>query len=260
METTQHPSNEPSDSFDSDPIALWRSAPLERSAAFSTVFGAISQAIQYTLRNELPPLFFSSLDSYANTRRALPLLVYAASNPSPRYHGREFTYDVLNPRMMGGFWWSAAKVLPTALATVETTLREAGQPELARAYSPRRHARILASVRRRKEFIDRILSAETSLVNDLINFSIAIRYARRPLAAHLRLMTSWGFTLRRIYPGLDASGLAPKLFRIATRTLAAAMPPDGDLPVAQAQTNLIPMPLRSAPKTPLEFPRLRNAA
>jgi hypothetical protein len=260
METANNLPNDPREPFDNDPIALWRSAPLERSAAFSSVFGAVSQAIQHTLRNELPLLYFSSIDRYANPRRALPLLAYAASNPSPRYHGREFTYDVLNPRMMGGFWWSATKAFPAALAAVETTLREAGQPELARAYSPRRHARILASVRRRKEFIDRILSVETSLVNDLINFSIAIRHARRPLAAHLRLMATWGFTLRRIYPGLDASGLAMKLFRIATRTLAAAMPPDGDLPVAQAQPNLIPMPSRTGPQSPLEFPRLRNAA
>ena len=260
METAHNRSNEPRESFDNNPIVLWRSAPLERSAAFSSVFGAISQAIQQTLRNDLPSLYFSSLDRYANPRRALPLLAYAASNPSPRYHGREFTYDVLNPRMMGGFWWTAAKSLPALLAPIYDDLLEACQPELARAYSPRRHARILAAVRRRKEFVDRILSAETSLVNDLINFSIAIRHARRPLAAHLRLMANWGSTLRRIYPGLDASGLSLKLFRIATRTLAAAMPPDGDLPVAQAQTNLIPMPLRNAPKAPLEFPRLRNAA
>ncbi len=260
METTYNPSFEPRESFDNNPIALWRSAPLERSATFSTVFGAVSQAIQHTLRNELPPLHFSVPDRLSDPRRTLPILVYAASNPSPRYHGREFTYDVLNPRMMGGFWWTAAKSLPALLAPIYEDLLAAGQPELARAYAPRRYRRILAAVRRRKELVDRILSAETSLVNDLINFSIAIRHARRPLAAHLRLMANWGSTLRRIYPGLDASGLALKLFRIATRTLAAAMPPDGDLPVAQAQTNLIPMPLRNAPKAPLEFPRLRNAA
>lgn len=246
METSHDPSSELRESFDNNPIALWRSAPLERSAAFSAVFGAISQSIQCTLRNELPPLYFSLPDRLSDPRRALPLLVYAASGPSPRYHGREFTYDVLNPRMMGGFWWTAAKFLPTLLTPIHNGLLEAGQLELARAYAPRRYRRILASVRRRKEFVDRILSAETSLVNDLINFSIAIRHARRPLAAHLRLMASWGFTLRRIYPGLDASPLVQKLFTIATRTLAAALPPDGDLPVAHAQTNLIPMPFRNA--------------
>ncbi len=225
-----------------DTIALWRSAPPERAAAFSTVFGAVSQAIQRTLRAELPALYFDSLDRYENPRRALPLVVYACSSPSPLYHGREFTYDVLNPRMMSGFWWSARNVLAAELLRIEQSLLAEGRTETARYYAPRHYRKIIALLRRRKEAIDRLVSAETSLVNDLINFAIAIRQARRPLAAHLRLMGSWEFALRRIYPGLDASHLASRLFHAATLTLDAAMPPDGDLPVAYSLSNVISMP------------------
>ncbi len=216
-----------------DPISLWRNAPSERSAAFSAVFGAIAQATQQFLRARIGDLYFNeSPEPFAHPRRALSLLVYQASAPSSRTHGREFTYDVINPRMMAGFWWSAARELPAALAAIEVRFLESQQPELAKFYAPRHARRLVSLVRRHKVLIDRLLAAETSLLNDLINFAIAVRHSRRPLAAHIRLMRSWEFTLRRIFPGVDASHLAPELFRLASLTLEAALPPDGDLPAS----------------------------
>lgn len=234
-----------------DPIALWRNAPSERSAAFSAVFGDIAQAMQQFLRARLSALYFQeTAEPFSVPRRALSMLAYQASAPSSRTHGREFTYDVINPRMMAGFWWSAAKEFPAALAQWEAKFTESNELELAGFYATRHHRRLLGLVREHKGLIDRLLSSETSMLNDLINFAIAVRHARRPLAAHIRLMRSWEFTLRRIFPGIDASGLAAELFRLVSLTLEAALPPNGDIPVAAEPqiaaalpANVIVMPL-----------------
>lgn len=207
-----------------DPISVWQGAPPERSAAFSAALGAVSRAMQQALRDHVPARYFLTTERYCDPRRALPMLVYQCSRPAPHRQSREFTYDVLSSRMMTSFFWTVRQKMPAELRRLEMKLLAEGNLALARTYAPRHVGRIVAWAHAHRRLLDRLLSTEASLVNDLINFAVAVRQARRPESHHLKLIHVWRRTLSRIYPGLDASGFAIDLFHLATQTLATFAP------------------------------------
>ena len=206
-----------------DSAAIWRFAPSERAAAFTDAFGAIARDLQQSLRQQLPSRYFLPADSHLDRRRSLAMLVYQCSRPTPRRRGREFTYDIVDRAMMAGFYWGVRQVLPAELAWLQAHMLTAGRYTQARAYAPRHSAAIVAEVRAHPQLLGRLLSAEGSLVRDLLQFAEAFPREDSPLrAARLRdnLLHSWTRTLSRVYPSLDASGLAGGLFESATRIMA----------------------------------------
>ncbi len=206
-----------------DSAAVWRSAPSERSAAFTEAFGAVARGLQQSLRQQIPSRFFLRPDSHLDRRLALARLVFQCSRPTPPRRGREFTYDIVDTSMMAGFYWGVRQVLPAELSWLQVRMLTAGRFDLARSYAPRHSAAIVAEVRARPQLLGRLLSAEGSLLRDLLQFSAAFRLQDSPSrAARLQdnLMRSWMRTLSRVYPGLDASDLAANLFEAATGVMA----------------------------------------
>ena len=207
-----------------DLAAVWRSAPSERTAAFTEALGAIARDLQQSLRQQLPSRFFLSPDSHLDRRLALAMLVYQCSRPTSRRQGREFTYDIVDRSMMAGFYWGVRQALPAELAWLQARMLTAGKYALARSYAPRHSAAIVAEVRAHPQRLGRLLSAEGSLLRDLLQFAVAFpREASPARATRLQdnLLRSWTRTLSRVYPTLDASDLAAGLFESATRVMAA---------------------------------------
>ncbi len=206
-----------------DAAAVWRLAPSERTAAFTEAFGAIARDLQQSLRQQLPSRYFLRPESHLDRRHSLAMLVYQCSRPTPRRQGREFTYDIVDRAMMAGFYWGVRQALPAELAWLQARMLTAGRYDLARSYAPRHSTAIVSEVRARPQALGRLLSAEGSLLRELLQFAVAFPRQDSPLrAARLRdnLLRCWVRTLSRVYPTLDASDLAAGLFQSATRVMA----------------------------------------
>jgi hypothetical protein len=205
-------------------IAAWQRLPDESTTAFLTAFGRVARAVQQTLRQQVPTLYFRDIDRYQNLESTLPMLVYQYSRPVSLRQKREIAYDVLNASMMRSFFWSAEQDLPNGLAQLETRMREIGYTALPAIYAPGRCRRIIAYVRGRRVLLHRLLASEEKLLRDLANFAAELPLCRRPQTAYARLLKGWRFTLARFYPGLDASALAEQLLEIATNALPSTTP------------------------------------
>jgi hypothetical protein len=205
-------------------IAAWQLLPNERTTAFLTAFGAVARAVQQTLRERVPTLYFRDTCRYENLESALPMLVYQYSRPVSRRQKRELAYDVLCASMMRSFFWSAEQDLPNGLAALETRMRETGNASLPAIYAPSRFRRIIAYARGRRVLLHRLLASEEKLLRDLANFAAELPLCRRPQTAYSRLLKRWRFTLARFYPSVDASALAEELLEIATNALISTAP------------------------------------
>jgi hypothetical protein len=219
--------------------SCWLSLPAERSAAFLPTFGRISVALQSTLRERVPPVYFQNLDRFRDWKLAYPMLVYQASRP---FHGRvrtELTYDVLNPRLMGILFRRAKGNLIPLLERTEADLWTGGLPEVAAHYSSRRAQEIIQSVQRLsnpRRSLYRLVRSESVLIDAVIDLiglgTLSGRKQARKLAAFRK---KWQFQLRRLYPGENFNALAPELLEAATQALLASREsrddPDSDASV-----------------------------
>ena len=206
-----------------EPDACWLSLPAERSAAFLPTFGRISVALQAALREHVPAVYFHGLERFRDWRSAYPMLVYQASRP---FRGRvrtELTYDVLNPRLMAILFRRARANLTPWLERVEAELRAGGFEEVAQHYSLKRAPGIIESVQRlsaSRRCLYRLVRSEAALVDALVDLSglgnVPAKEQVKKLAAFRK---KWQFQLRRLYPGVDFSVIAPVLLDSATQAL-----------------------------------------
>jgi len=206
-----------------EPDACWLSLPAERSAAFLPTFGRISVALQAALREHVPAVYFHGLERFRDWRSAYPMLVYQASRP---FRGRvrtELTYDVLNPRLMAILFRRARANLTPWLERVEAELRAGGFEEVAQHYSLKRAPGIIESVQRlsaSRRCLYRLVRSEAALVDALVDLSglgnVPAKEQVKKLAAFRK---KWQFQLRRLYPGVDFSAIAPVLLDSATQAL-----------------------------------------
>ena len=205
------------------PDARWLSAPAERSAAFLPTFARISVALQATLREHVPTVYFQNAERFWDWKSAYPMLVYQASLP---FRGRvrtELTYDVLNPRLMAIlFRRGKAKLIPL-LERVEADLLAQGWPEVAGHYLSRHAPEIIKTVQRLsfpRRCLYRLVRSESVLVDALVDLSGLGSLTAREQAKRLAVFRKkWQFQLRRLYPGGDFSTLAPLLLEVVTQAL-----------------------------------------
>ena len=205
------------------PDPCWLSIPAERSAAFLPTFARISVALQSTLRERVPALYFQNLERFSDWKSAYPMLVYQASRP---FRGRvrtELTYDVLNPRLMAILFRRAKGNLAPLLEQTEAVLRAEGQAGVAAHYSSKRTLEIIQSVQRLstpRRYLYRLVRCESALVDAVVDLSALGTLAAREQAKRLKgFRKKWQFQLRRLYPGSDFSTLAPALLDAATGAL-----------------------------------------
>jgi len=207
----------------SEPDPSWLSLPAERSAAFLPIFARISVALQSTLRERVPPLYFQNLERFRDWKSAYPMLVYQASRP---FRGRvrtELTYDVLNPRLMAVLFRRAKGNLGPLLEQTEAVLRAEGQAGVAAHYSSKRTLEIIQSVQRLsvpRRYLYRLVRCESALVDAVVDLSGLGTLSAREQAKRLKgFRKKWHFQLRRLYPSSDFSALASVLLEAATEAL-----------------------------------------
>jgi hypothetical protein len=208
-----------------EPGTSWLSLPAERSAAFLPTFARVSVALQSTLREHVPAVYFQSLEHFCDWKSAYPMLVYQASRP---FRGRvrtELTYDVLNPRLMAILFRRAKGSLTPLLEQVEGELRAGGRTEVAAHYSSKRALEIIESVQRlsaRRRYLYRLVRGESVLVDAVVDLSgLGTLPAREQNKRLVAFRKKWQFQLRRLYPGGDFSALAPALLEAVTKALPA---------------------------------------
>src|SRR5579883_353256 len=216
-----HP-NVPASNFPR-PDDTWLSAPQERSGDFFPAFARISVALQKTLRDRVPALYFENLQRYRDTHRAYPMLVYRASRPFRARMRTELNYDVLNPAALVRIFRSAKQFLPELLAQTEPLLAAAGLNEITRYYQPKRAHNIIDAVQRlskSRRCLYVLIRSESVLMNALIELgglgTLRPKHQAKRIAAFEK---RWTFQLRRLYPGADFLSLAPGLLHAATSAL-----------------------------------------
>lgn len=206
-----------------EPDARWLSLPAERSAAFLPTFTRISVALQAALREQVPAVYFQVPERFRDWKSAYPMLVYQASRP---FRGRvrtELTYDVLNPRLMAILFRRARAKLIPLLERVEAELRAEGFEDVAQYYSLKCAQGIIDSVQRlsaSRRYLYRLVRSESALVDALVDLSgLGTSSAKEQAKRRAAFQKKWQFQLRRLYPGVDFSALAPLLLESATQAL-----------------------------------------
>jgi hypothetical protein len=206
--------------------ACWRCTPSEKDPAFFTTYAGISVAVQKTLRTWLPYLHFSQGCHYETAPMAIPLLVYAASEPFPGKPKQEFVYDVLNEQRMAQFFRTAAKHLPSDLEHRSRWLRAAGSEEAAARYAPARAGKFVEAQAARPRAVMRFVAAEAWIVNALVNLGCTL--AREtpgqldPVLLAENLVKDLHARLRKLHAGQDFLEAVPLILIAATSALGAA--------------------------------------
>ena len=202
---------------------IWKHAPRERSAGFFPAFARISVALQRTLRQSVPAVYFEDLENFRDTKKAYPMLVYRASRPFRARTRTDLTYDVLNPATLARVFRSAKQCLPELLPEIEHRLRAAGWDDSARHYQPKRSSDIVDSVQRlskSRRCLHVLIRCESMLMNALIDLAGLGTLRPKPQLKRIAAFEKrWSFELRRIYPGIDCLSLAPELLDAATDAL-----------------------------------------
>jgi hypothetical protein len=209
----------------------WLAAPDERTPGFFPAFARVSIAIQTLLRERVPAYYFVDPRAFGNVTTAYPMLVYRASRPFRGKMRTELTYDVLNPKTLATFFRTVRPGLAEVIGNVKSRLLAQGLTELAALYEPGRSNSILDSVQRlskSRKCLYVLIRAESVLVTTLIDLA---GLGNLPIKQQARRMASfekkWRYQLRRMYPGMDFTWLAPELLETATQALVEIeVPPE----------------------------------
>src|SRR5579871_2596988 len=98
--------------FEIQPREFGQNAPAERDPRYFRTWQRVSLALQKSLRQWIPELYFRDLERFQERSEAYQLIVYGACRP---FYGRprtEFTYDIADP-----------ETLPLALKNIGHSIR-----------------------------------------------------------------------------------------------------------------------------------------
>jgi hypothetical protein len=195
----------------------WVNTPAERHAAYFGVWQRVSLALQRWLRERVGDEYFRDLARYEDRDSAYPMIVYQASR---RFHGRprtEFTYDLEDfpecQATVASAWKMIGQSMQTVLERIEKRLYEAGRADIAHRYAPVWHQDILNAVRKKPKRLVELLSAESAVINAVIELG-----TQRSVDAANRFARAVTMNLRNVH-GLDMRGLSIGVLEEATRAL-----------------------------------------
>jgi hypothetical protein len=158
--------------------AAWTTVPPERDAAFFPLFQAVSLAVQSALRFWLPALWLRDARRFGVKERALPLLIYTATEPFTPETRACLTYDLFDRDAVERAVRSGRRRLPALFNQVRASLEAAGQPKIAKLYDPDGCADIRTALRQRPRIFRSLLAAETFFVNQLTQLAVAGHHVR----------------------------------------------------------------------------------
>lgn len=215
------------DSFSPADLQLWLSAPREREASYSSVYSAISYAIQSALRLWVGE--WIRLNPQVLERRVpgYSLLVFSCTRP---YRGRTtnvFTYDVQQISAVDQALGAGRRLI----AEQVNRLREL--PSFADAITGRLiPAQVAEFVRQKRSHIHRMFHVETLLMDEILKFT-QINIPELGLeAAAVELRNAFERHLRRFTDQFDLSKRCDELISIATDALRTRQYEEEKLPAA----------------------------
>jgi hypothetical protein len=213
-------------------FTTWFDAPGDRDPAYGPTYGEIALSVQRVLREELPRLWFSNPDRYAKLQDSHAMLVYQCSRPFVGKTRTEFSYEFQSPTSMRRFYKTAALALPEELARVHDRFFETAH---AAHYHPNSARQIVQAVEKQRRFIDRLMAAESTIIECFIQFGVAGKEVReritsRPADAAEQITKyaeafsrALNYRVKRIHPTLDCSDLALPLLIEASSSLSGMM-------------------------------------
>ncbi|MEO8130390.1 MAG: hypothetical protein ABI822_25040, partial [Bryobacteraceae bacterium] len=207
-------------------LTSWFEAPGDRECTYTPAYGDISLAVQQFLRQELPRRWFSKRERYARIADSHAMLVYQCSRPFVGRTRTELTYEFQNPDSMKRFYKTANLALPSELDRIQEIL--SGSAHAGR-YQRIFSRDIVAAVAARRRNLDRLMSAESSIIECFIEFGRAGHEFRRRMLSHpeetaegiVRYASDFAKALtcrtKRIHPSLDCGDLVlPLLMKAST--------------------------------------------
>jgi hypothetical protein len=232
-------------------LTMWLDAPGDRDSMYGPVYGEIALVVQKLLREELPRRWFSKSERYARFADSFAILVYKCSRPFVGKTRTEFSYEFQLNKSMRRFFRTAAQALPAELNRIQPALARAS---CAETYHRKATRAIIDAVQTRRQHLDRLMSAESTIIECFIEFGIRGNECRNYLSSHpedtaeqiARYTEAFARALncrvRRIHPALDTSDLALLLLMEASNALSGMMRgQSGILSVLHEQTPRYPI-------------------
>jgi hypothetical protein len=198
-------------------LTAWFDAPGDRDSMYGPVYGEIAFVVQKLLREELPRRWFSKKERYARFAESYAMLVYKCSRPFVGKTRTEFSYEFQLQASMRRFYRTAAQALPEELNRIQAGI--AGSA-FAETYHMKATRDIIDAVQTRKQYLDRLMSAESTIIECFIEFGITGNECRKYISSHpedtaeqlARYAEAFARALncrvRRIHPSLDCCDLA----------------------------------------------------
>lgn len=213
-------------------LTSWFDAPGDRETTYTPAYGEIALSVQRVLREELPRLWFSKPERYARLADSHAMLVYKCSRPFLGRTRTELTYEFQNPNSMKRFYKTANRAMPAELDRIQEILKGSG---LARHYQRIFARDIIGEVATRQHNLDRLMSAESTIIECFIQFGRIGHEFRYRMSSHpqhtaegiARYAADFASALiyrtKRIHPTLDCRDLALPLLMEASSALSGVM-------------------------------------
>lgn len=213
-------------------LTSWFDAPGDRETTYTPAYGEIALAVQRVLREELPRLWFSKPERYARLADSHAMLVYKCSRPFLGRTRTELTYEFQNADSMKRFYKTANLAMPAELDRIQEILKGS---ELARHYQRIFSRDIVGEVAIRQHNLDRLMSAESTIIECFIQFGMIGHEFRYRMSSHpqntaegiARYAADFASALiyrtKRIHPTLDCGDLALPLLMEASSALSGVM-------------------------------------
>ncbi len=213
-------------------LTAWFDAPGDRHASYRAAYGEIALAVQRVLRAEVPRLWFGNRERYAKLPESIAILVYKCSRPFLGKTRTELTYEFQSPASMRRFYKTAAAALPSELERIHANLEGSAE---ANFYAPKYAAKLVKAVQDRGRCLDRLMAAESTIIECFIEFGLLGSEVRGRIAADPEdaaeiaagyaeaFARTLHYRVKRIHPTLDCSGLALPLLMEASSALSGVM-------------------------------------
>jgi hypothetical protein len=182
------------------------------------------------LRDRIAEEFFRDPGRFEDRVDCYPMIVYQACRP---FFGRprtEFAYDVRDfpwcEDTLASSWKLTGRGLQRVLAGIEARLRELGNEQLARRYSPVWFEDVLVAVQRRPKPYADLLARESAIINAVIDLGTQPKVASVNRSAKIINQQ-----LRKVHGpknAMDMRAIGYGVFEEATRALAQQAAGEGE--------------------------------
>lgn len=211
-------------------LAVWKTAPRERTAAYFPTYSVVSKAMQTAMRGWVREWFGANQDVLLRPKAAYPILVYVCTHPFSGRPTNMFTYDIQQTEAIDRAFASAAVRLGRELKELDTQDLSWFTREHYFAY---RSKEVLKYVIKNRRQLYKMLNVETMLMDAILKFALIDLPKLGLEASEVILRRVFATQLRRFSEDMDLSPRVDELLRIATDAL------NGKL----ANDNVVALPL-----------------